>query len=527
MKKLLVAFITAVLFISLSSGGVQPVRADDPPGFTPNNLIADAAFTSDSMSANDINAFLASKGSWLADYTIPEYMNVPYFCKEGGNNQIRVASVRQYYPGFQIYGLRAADLIYTRARANGINPQVLLVLIQRESSGVTSNPPLSDMTRAWPLFYAFNEQMASYQYNCTDAEAIAQNYGGTGQQLAYTPYGLMHLYSTPSQCPNTQVIDGVTMNMASRGTAALYCYTPHVYDGNHNFWLFYTIWFGSAPPPPYAPPLVISNGKVYVADQNQLWHVTSQEVFDVMGFNWNNVVPLSGSPYAAYPISGGITRLVRNSVGRVFYLEGAKKRPIMSARIFLSKGFHWEDVSPVNDAILSSIPTGIPLFELVRIAGTSSIYFQSYGEDHHVESADIFSGAWNLDWTEVADVPAYVVYQFPLTRSLSRYALSDQGRIYYLDGGFKYDIPSADVFNQYGFPWDLVVRTGNNILDQKPSGGALTSLVGSPDGKVYYIEAGKKRYATFAKFTARHFSFGDVRWLTQSAVDAIPTGANL
>lgn len=54
-------------------------------GGTPNggaysatNTISDANFNYVAMSASDINAFLVSKGSWLANYTIAEYISVPY-----------------------------------------------------------------------------------------------------------------------------------------------------------------------------------------------------------------------------------------------------------------------------------------------------------------------------------------------------------------------------------------------------------------------------------------------------------------
>lgn len=54
-------------------------------GSTPNggvysatNTISTANFEYVAMSASDINAFLVSKGSWLANYTIAEYISVPY-----------------------------------------------------------------------------------------------------------------------------------------------------------------------------------------------------------------------------------------------------------------------------------------------------------------------------------------------------------------------------------------------------------------------------------------------------------------
>lgn len=46
--------------------------------YNQNNIISDANFKYVAMSVTDINSFLVSQGSWLANYTIAEYISVPY-----------------------------------------------------------------------------------------------------------------------------------------------------------------------------------------------------------------------------------------------------------------------------------------------------------------------------------------------------------------------------------------------------------------------------------------------------------------
>lgn len=217
--------------------------------FNPALLIEDDVFlSSGTMSGDMINTFLKEKGSWLADLIIPEFSDVPYFCKtEQGENVIQTAAaVRQIHTnGTVLSGVRAADLLAERASVNAINPQVILALLERESSGVTKAAPSSNFTREWPLFYGFDEVMASYGYSCQAAELIARDYGGIGLQIAYGTFGIKNNYTKATDWSLPFVVDGQTLTVLSQATRALYRYTPHIRPGNYNFWLFFTSWFQS------------------------------------------------------------------------------------------------------------------------------------------------------------------------------------------------------------------------------------------------------------------------------------------
>lgn len=217
--------------------------------FNPALLIEDEVFLAHgTMTGEAINTFLKDRGSWLADFTIPEFADVPYFCKtDQGENIIRTAEdVRQIHTnGTVLFGGRAADLIAERARSNAVNPQVILALLERESSGVTKSSPSSNFTREWPLFYGFDEVMASYGYSCQAAELLARDYGGIGLQLAYGSFGIKNNYTRATDWELPFVVDGTTLTVQSQATRALYRYTPHIRPGNYNFWLFFTSWFQS------------------------------------------------------------------------------------------------------------------------------------------------------------------------------------------------------------------------------------------------------------------------------------------
>lgn len=213
-------------------------------------------------SATEINDFLASKGSWLANNTIAEYINVPYPVANGGTVILNNVDARQAYVD-TFYNKTVAQLIYDEGVQHNINPQLILITLQKESSSVTSNAPSSDTTRAWPLFYNYDERMADCLFgdvsSCNDAKydnptyrERAIDYGGVGQQIAYATAQLRNLHDNASlYCGKSLVVsvDGGDLTAENAATCALYKYTPHVvsYNSDSNFYKNWVSWWGTTP----------------------------------------------------------------------------------------------------------------------------------------------------------------------------------------------------------------------------------------------------------------------------------------
>jgi len=184
----------------------------------------------------------------------------------------------------------AANIIYDAAQAYNISPKVLLVTIQKESSG-----PL--ITDDWPFEKQYTYAMGAH---CPDTAACDVNYSGFSMQIresarlfryyldnmtkSWWPYKKLGdntvLYNPSSSCGSSVV------NIQSYATAALYTYTPYqpnqaalnnMYGtgnscsayGNRNFWRMYNDWFGrTVGPPDYSckgsvnVPSVPTGGKV-------------------------------------------------------------------------------------------------------------------------------------------------------------------------------------------------------------------------------------------------------------------------
>lgn len=248
--------------VAASSGQPQPaaiVKAADLSEFTPGSIIEDAVFfNSGTMTEAQIQTFLQSKVS---------------SCKSG------YTCLKDYYDTSRTIGAdemcgaysggvreRASRIIYKVARACGINPQVIIVMLQKEQGLISSTAPSS-----------YNYRAAMGQ-GCPDTAAcdtryygfFNQVYGGAWQMKRYAnPPGTSQfftwyapgktwdvLYHPNRSCGTSKVY------IANQATANLYYYTPYQPNaaalragygtgdgcssyGNRNFFNYFTDWFGS------------------------------------------------------------------------------------------------------------------------------------------------------------------------------------------------------------------------------------------------------------------------------------------
>jgi len=295
----------AGLFVALSSlfllllVNATPAGATaNPSNFDPGNIIDDSIFySSSSMTASQIQNFLDSKVPVCDTYgTGPAvgfnssmtraayaasrgWQSPPYTCLRNYSQatpQMEAAS--RYCAALPAYSSRSApNIIKDIATACGINPQVLLVLLEKEQSLVTD---------VWPLNSQFTKATG---FACPDTAACNPNYGGFFYQVYYAARQYKVYQANPN---NYNYIAGrynriywqtnlgnwvnstgnynssytscgySNVYIQNQATAALYIYTPYqpnqkalanLYGsgdscsayGNRNFWRLFTDWFGN------------------------------------------------------------------------------------------------------------------------------------------------------------------------------------------------------------------------------------------------------------------------------------------
>ncbi|RNE59086.1 LGFP repeat-containing protein [Cryobacterium tepidiphilum] len=260
---LAVSGLTAIQLLANSDDSASAVDAHD---FDPGEIISDAVFYNTStMTASSIQSFLNSKVRTCRDgYTcLKDYKQT--------TRTIPADPMCKKYVGAS--SERASTIIYKVSQACGINPQALVVLLQKEQGLVTDD---------WP---SAGQYETATGYACPDtAPCNAEYFGffnqvykgawalkrytmppGTGPGTEwYSDYSYQYwpgetsrvLYNPSSSCGSSSVF------IKNKATTSLYWYTPYQPNnaaldagyglgngcsayGNRNFFLYFSDWFGS------------------------------------------------------------------------------------------------------------------------------------------------------------------------------------------------------------------------------------------------------------------------------------------
>lgn len=304
---------TLLLVVGVVSAAVAPEPASAASGsdFDAGNIITDANFhNTTSMSIAQVQSFLNSQvRSCTAGYTcLSNYAQATY--NKAATNQCDA------YIGAS--NESAAAIIVRASTACGLNPQVMLVTLQKEQALITARSPSP---------YAINHATG---YGCPDTAAcnpafsgfFDQVYGAAAQFSYYDKHPTSYryqakkviniLYNPNYSCGTTPVY------IQNQATANLYIYTPYAPNaaalanlygtgdgcsayGNRNFWRIYNDWFGS----PSGPKL--TNGSLDFARgvaggfQVTGWAVDPYNA--TSGYVWVNVDGKGGPISATLPLS--------------------------------------------------------------------------------------------------------------------------------------------------------------------------------------------------------------------------------
>lgn len=240
----------------------RPAEAVDGSQWQAGNIISDAEFFNGSaMSAAEVQSFLNSKGANCVANSEPCLKNyttsTPATQSESGLCAAMPATSSS----------TGAQIIYNVGKACGISQKVMLVMIQKESSIVTTSSP-----QDWMY-----EKTAGFA--CPDTAPCDTQYYGYFNQVYRMARQFKYYAANPTRYgyqagrnntilynPNHSCGSG-TVYIQNQATANLYIYTPYqpnaaalanMYGegdscsayGNRNFWRFYTDWFkgGGAQP---------------------------------------------------------------------------------------------------------------------------------------------------------------------------------------------------------------------------------------------------------------------------------------
>ena len=244
------------------SGGVTRAFAVSAVGFDAGYIMSDYQMGNyGSMSEGEIQAFLTARngcGNRDYNYYLQLSANRSYTWHWADGHFVCLSEER-FGDGEVIgSGETAAHIIWQAAQDYRINPQVLIVNLQKESSLVTDPIPNN------------GDYRKAMGYGCPDATGCAVRYYGFKNQVrnaaalfrtvmdgGWTNYPVGNNYIAYN--PNA-ACGGSVVNVRNRATSALYRYTPYQPNagalaagygtatcgayGNRNFYLYFQDWFG-------------------------------------------------------------------------------------------------------------------------------------------------------------------------------------------------------------------------------------------------------------------------------------------
>lgn len=365
------------------------VKSADLSKFQPGNIISDAAFfNAGTMSEAQIQSFMQSK--------VPTCQS-GYTCLKDWYDTSRATSADAMC-GAYAGGMRerAAAIIYKVAQACGINPQVLLVMLQKEQGLVT---------HTWPSDWRYTIAMGQ---GCPDTAACDTRYYGFFNQV-YGAAWQMKRYANPAGTSKyfTWYAPGNTWNVRwhpnegcgsspvyiqNQATANLYYYTPYQPNaaairagygegdgcssyGNRNFYQYFTDWFGSSQGETLQVLKVSGTDETYLVSQGGRWRLPTAEI--AAQFTWIAAWrEVNRSDLDSFQDRGAAKRALRTASGVVYLLDSGQRLRVRDRAQLADFGWNFDALPVASDDQLARYRDGGILERVVR-SGDQSYLIQS------------------------------------------------------------------------------------------------------------------------------------------------------
>lgn len=563
-KRILVVIIGLTLV--LPTNDILAAESVDS-AFNPNMIISDEAFSDVGTfgSPEGIQKFLELKKSPLAN------TSSSFLAKLKEPDTLTKVGLEDPQPN--LTRLRtAAELIYDAGAKWGLNPQVILVMLQKEQSLINGTFTEDRLQRALDRAVGFG---------CPDYEGCGDIFLGFYRQLfgSFDSEGnrwlgaaasLMKSFHTEvsgvrvgrgpgvdasgrtfgrpivktSRKGDTITLDNTTggysgvdqhqtVKLENYATAALYRYTPHVFNGNYNFWKFYTSWFK------YPNGTVIKRSKdssLYVI-YNGTKRPFSEFVAQQRKLKTDNVITVSRNEFDSYitekplpPLDG---TLIKGDKSTAIYLVEAESIHPISSGVFAQRKYSTVNVITLPQDEVDSYSKGKPVAPsdgtLIMGETNFTVYISDSGYKRPISGA-VFV-ARKLSFAKIMKLTDAEIEELPTGAFLTppeQVAIKTQNdpTIYWFRDNVKRPV-SAFVYTQRGvntFPHIILSEEEMNSIATgapfPPRDG--TVLKGDQSSAIYKMENGLKRMFTATGYAKARYPKALV--LPQGDVDSYESG---
>ncbi len=375
MSSMLMATLLAATTSIIAVVGASSEAVAAPPGsqFDPGFIVSDQNFFDyNSMNVAQIQQFLDSKGPATCNGCLRQYHGSTYAHAANPDRCVNAIVAKD--------NISAAQMIYDVAQACHINPQVLLVTLQKETSLVTLSSPES---------WRYQRAMG---YGCPDGAPCSTSYYGlfiqlysAASQLLYYGKGNFTWYPVGTATavkyhPNTACGSSAVL-IRNRATAALYYYTPYqpnaaslanLYGtgdscssyGNRNFWRLFHDWFGD--PTLDSDLIAAADGSgTFLTIGNDRWTIADPALVAAYA-PLGPVTTVSTDYLARFTNAGQLGRAVTDSSGGTYFVDGGKRYPFTGCDQATDLGYSCTGLPQLRDDQAALLATTSPLTSLVQ-----------------------------------------------------------------------------------------------------------------------------------------------------------------
>jgi len=522
-KKTLIKFGSAALIlVSALVFVVLPLTTK--AAFNKNNIMSDAVFSNKgTMSASQIN-------SWLNN-------NFPSSCISTSSG-FHGRDPNGYSPstGFT-YGnfVSAGRVIAHASKAYGLNPQVLLATLQKESSVVSGTASYGCKYLNTAMGYGCPDNgscptnpatMSGFSKQVIHAAWLLRfgqqrSLGNTGWNVQYNNYPRIGDHWNNSDDPPTTyggpmtkgnrarvhggtvsyydgytTIDGTSTRMGSGATAALYWYTPH-FSGNQHFYTIFNNWFGTTTGSPFFR--VSGTSAVYITGADgTYYHVTSPSQMAEYGYGTktNSITAVSNSYLSGLTYAGPLSLVARFNGTAAVYMMGNKRSHYVASETLLNDyGYTFGDVSNLADWVYDYLHHSNSLANVMQLSDSPAIYYVSGGKKQHITSWAAYTtlGSPVYSSRSTVGLDSFVASQIPAGAPImtsGTLTKNTSNNTYGVWNGSTLQTINSTVAKNTKLP---IYSASSSVISQLSTGGsAVSSLAKSSANKYYILDSGKK-----------------------------------
>lgn len=514
MKNTKILFFCLIFALTLI---IIPLKTEAAEVFNPNRIMEDnVLLNAHAMSLNDIQNFLVSRNSYLANYVT-----------EAAYGETKTAAQIIYDAATKNYDCSGVTLSDEPTEAERmikcktittVNPQFLLVLLQKEQSLIQNpNPSAKALDEATgygcptggmcnPYWKGFGKQVnsAALQFLAYVKEPHKYNFKVGSTYIAKDKFSMLKSVAAAiNDATYNSIVTSpgfVSVTIENQATAAMYTYTPHVYNGNYNVHRLMNLYFPDSNNNTNTSPVitikrVFPNGSILKsANKPEVWliengkkrHFTNWASF-ISRFRDSQIVIATDEEINQYASGAAIKfanyALVQTPDKQAYLLVGNEKRPFESLDTYKRIGFNPEELEAATEAELAGYIVGKKITTastyitgaLLEDSSNANIYYVENGMKHLVDKALVATKyeAWTITKKTSKELNAIPSGDDIMLDEGSLVMTANYPKIYLISDGKKRPFASETTFQKLGYNKDNVITVSSQFLYNYPMGEAI------------------------------------------------------